>query len=64
MDMARRIITIVSASLPLPDRMTAFHQGMKETGYIAARTSPSRTARQRVKLTGCRFWWRTFFAGR
>jgi ABC-type uncharacterized transport system substrate-binding protein len=32
--MARRIITIVSASLPLPDRMTASHQGMKETGYI------------------------------
>jgi hypothetical protein len=24
----------------------------------------SSTARSRVKLTGCRFWWRTFFAGR
>ena len=51
-------------SLPLPDRVTAFHQGMKETGLSRARTSPSSTARPKVKLTGCRFWWRIFFVGR
>ncbi len=55
-----------SGILPEPDtthRVTTFHQGMKETGYVGAGTSPSSTARPRVKLS-CRFWWRTFFAGR
>jgi hypothetical protein len=42
------------------DRLTAFRQGLKEAGFG---TSPSSTARPRIK-TGCRFWSRTFFAGR
>ena len=36
------------------DRMTAFRQGLKEAGFIED---------QNVKLTGCRFWCRTCFAG-
>ncbi len=55
-----------SGLLPGPDtthRVTAFHQGMKETGYVEGRNVASSTARPRVKLS-CRFWWRTFFAGR
>jgi hypothetical protein len=37
------------------DRVTAFREGLKEAG-----TSRSSTARTSIKLTGCRFWWRTF----
>src|SRR5262245_52094748 len=36
--------------------MAAFRQGLEE-----AETSPSSISRRRIKLTGCRFWSRTFF---
>ena len=51
-------------SLPLPDRVTAFHQGMKETGYVEGRNVAIEYRSAEGQLTGCRFWWRTFFAGR
>jgi hypothetical protein len=48
----------------VPKRMSAFHQGLKEVGFVEVRTSQSSTARTRAKAAGCRFWWRIFLAGR
>jgi putative tryptophan/tyrosine transport system substrate-binding protein len=44
--------------------VTAFHQGLKEAGFVEAKTSRSNTARTSINLTGCDYWWRTFFIGR
>jgi hypothetical protein len=48
--------------LPIrPLFMTAFRQGLKEAGFVEGPRSS--TARPKINLR-CRFWWRTFFAGR
>ena len=37
--------------------VTAFRQGLKEAGFVRAKTSRSNTARRKIALGGCRRWW-------
>ena len=53
--------------LPEPDathRVTAFHQGMKETGYVEGQNVAIEYRLAEGQTDGCRIWWRTFFVGR
>ena len=44
------------------DRLRAFRQGLKDTGYVEARTWRSNTAGQRTSSTACRAWQTNWFA--
>jgi putative ABC transport system substrate-binding protein len=46
------------------DRVRAFRQGLKDTGYAEARTWRSNIAGLRVNTSGCRSWRPNWFAGR
>jgi hypothetical protein len=46
------------------DRLRAFRQGLKDTGYVEGENLRSNTAGRRVNSIGCRSWRPNWYAGR
>ena len=63
---AMPLIGFLNATSPdeFADRLRGFHRGLKETGYVEAKTFRLNTAGPTINLTGFRRWPPSWFAGR